>query len=324
MYTLCAASGGTHYHVAGDDETLSFCPLQYLDRSSDRAWACEWIDQICGLNGLVTTADQRNKISEAIKSLHEGKHTTLSDFVSTVQDKAIRQVLHEYTLAGSMKHLFDADQDTLGLDSLTVFEVEELMSLAPKYGLPILLYLFRRIERSLRGNPAAIILDEAWLMLDHPVFREKIKEWLRVMRKANCVVIMATQSVSDATNSGIVDILKDSTATKIFLPNPNAHDADSGALYRRFGLNEREIEIIAGATPKKEYYGRTDDHQRLFDLALGPLALPFVGVSDKESVAQVKRCQKEFKDEWVNQWLRIRGVSTSVGKQKGDQVLCNS
>ena len=72
QYTYCKAAGGTHYHVAGDDETLSFCPLQYLDRPADRAWAWEWLDQICGLNGLQTTADQRNKISEAISSMHDG------------------------------------------------------------------------------------------------------------------------------------------------------------------------------------------------------------------------------------------------------------
>ena len=82
--------------------------------------------------------------------------------------------MHEYTMAGSMRHLFDAQEDTLGMDSFTVFEIEELMSLAPKYGLPILFYLFRRIERALHGNPAAIVLDEAWLMLAHPVFRAKI------------------------------------------------------------------------------------------------------------------------------------------------------
>ena len=221
-----------------------------------------------------------------------------------------------------MRHLFDADHDNLGLSNFTVFEVEELMNLAPKYGLPILLYLFRRIERALRGQPAAIVLDECWLMLSHPVFRDKIKEWLRIMRKANVAVVLATQSLSDAVNSGIVDIIKDSCATKILLPNPNARDVDGGALYQRFGLNDREIEIIAGAIPKREYYLRTDEHQRLIDLALGPLALAFVGVSDKESVAQVKRCQEEFGDEWVDVWLGRRGLSLGVGKQK-ELVECN-
>ena len=309
MYTYCKAAGGTHYNIAGDDDTLSFCPLQYLDSEGDRSWAAEWLEQICALNGLVVTPAQRNEIARSIKSLHQRKHTSLTDFCSTVQDTAIREVLNEYTLEGSKGRLFDAEEDTLGLEAFTVFEIEELMNLAPKYGLPILLYLFRRIERSLRGQPAAIFLDEAWLMLGHPVFKDKIKEWLRVLRKANCLVLMATQSLSDAVNSGVLDIIKDSTASKILLPNPNAKDEDGGALYRRFGLNDREIEIIAGATPKRDYYFKTDEHQRIIDLALGPLALAFVGVSDKQSVTEVKRCQEHFGAGWVDEWLRRRGLS---------------
>jgi type IV secretion system protein VirB4 len=165
MYTYCTAAGGTHYNVAADNEALCFCPLQYLENGSDRSWAAEWLEQIFALNGMTVTPGQRNEIGRSISSLHRLRHASLTDFCSTIQDNAIREVLNEYTLAGSKGHLFDARKDTLGLDALTVFEVEELMNLSPKYGLPILLYLFRRIERSLHGQPAAIFLDEAWLML---------------------------------------------------------------------------------------------------------------------------------------------------------------
>ena len=85
--------------------------------------------------------------------------------------------------------------------------------LGEKYALPVLLYLFRRIERliaSQRGKPSVIVLDEAWLMLAHPAFREKIREWLKTMRKANCAVVMATQSLSDAGRSGILDVIAES------------------------------------------------------------------------------------------------------------------
>jgi len=76
-------------------------------------------------------------------------------------------------------------------------------------------------------------------------------------------------------------------------------------------LNDREIEIVSGATPKRQYYYKTDEHQRIFDLALGPLALAFVGVSDKESVSQVKKCQQQFGDDWVDEWLKRRGLAMS-------------
>jgi type IV secretion system protein VirB4 len=321
MYTLCKATGGTHYNVAGDDEALSFCPLQYLEKRTDRAWAREWIEQICALNGLQVNPGQRNEIAGAIESMHASGHTTLSDFVTSVQDEEIRQVLKEYTIAGSMGHLFDAKEDTLGLDAFTVFEIEELMNLGEKYGLPILLYLFRRIERSLHGQPAAIFLDEAWIMLGHPVFREKIREWLKVMRKANCLVLMATQSLSDSINSGILDVIIESTATKIFLPNAYAREEETAAVYRRFGLNERQIEIIGGAVPKRDYYYVSERGRRLYELALGPVALAFVGVSDKDTVAEVKKCEERFGDQWVNEWLARRGLKLDEqeGGRNGDR-----
>jgi type IV secretion system protein TrbE len=321
MYTLCKAAGGTHYNVAGDDETLSFCPLQYLESRNDRAWAREWIENICSLNGLKVSPAHRNEIAGAIESMHSSGHTTLSDFVTTVQEEEIRLVLKEYTIAGSMGHIFDAKEDTLGLDSFTVFEVEELMNLSPKYGLPVLLYLFRRIERSLHGEPAAIFLDEAWVMLGHAVFRDKIREWLKVMRKANCLVLMATQSLSDSISSGILDVIIESTATKIFLPNAYAREEETAAVYRRFGLNERQIEIIGGATPRRDYYLTCDKGRRLYELALGPLALAFVGVSNKDTVAEVRKCEERFGKEWADEWLARRGISLNqyVSEQEGAQ-----
>jgi type IV secretion system protein VirB4 len=308
IYPLTVAIGGKHFRVAADDEQLAFCPLQFLETKSDRAWAMEWIDTTLALNGVTTDASQRNEIGNTIINMYRSGAKTLSEFSVTIQNEAIREAIKQYTVDGAMGHLLDAEEDGLSLSDFIVFEIEELMYLGEKYALPVLLYLFRRIERSLHGQPAAIILDEAWLMLGHPVFREKIREWLKVMRKANCLVLMATQSLSDAANSGILDVIVESTATKIFLPNVYARDEDTSALYRRMGLNERQIEILATAIPKRQYYYVSELGRRLYDLALGRLALAFVGASDKESIAAIKALEAKHGKDWVHEWLRSRGL----------------
>lgn len=315
MYPLAAGirattkgRGANHFSVASDDETLAFCPLQNLKTKSDRAWAMEWIDTILALNGLQTTAAQRNEIASALANMHASGAKTLSEFSVTIQDEHIRDTIRQYTIDGSMGHLLDAEQDGLSLTAFTVFEIEDLMNLGEKYALPVLLYLFRRVELALRGQPAAIILDEAWLMLGHPVFREKIREWLKVLRKANCLVLMATQSLSDAANSGIMDVLVESCATKIFLPNAHARDDDASQLYKRMGLNSRQIEILARAIPKREYYYQSEKGRRLYELALGPLTLAFVGASDKESIQLIKAMENRFGHDWVKYWLADRDI----------------
>jgi type IV secretion system protein VirB4 len=309
MYPLAKATGGKHFTVAADDDKLAFCPLQFLETKSDRAWAMEWIDTILALNKVETTPGQRNEIGNAIMSMNASGARTLSEFSVTIQDEVIREAIKQYTVDGTMGHLLDAEEDGLSLTDFTVFEIEELMNLGEKYALPTLLYLFRRIERALHGQPAVIILDEAWLMLGHPAFRAKIREWLKVLRKANCLVLMATQSLSDAANSGILDVIVESTATKIFLPNVYARDEDTAALYRRMGLNARQIEILATAIPKRQYYYVSENGRRLYDLALGPLALSFVGASDKESIATIKTLEAKFGDNWVHEWLAGRGLN---------------
>ncbi len=308
LYPLVKACGGLHFDVGGDDETLAFCPLQFLDGKSDRAWAMEWIDAMLALNGVQTTPAQRNEIGNAILSMHSSGATTLSEFVLMIQDESIREALKVYTADGAMGHLLDASIDGLRLSDFAVFEIEDLLNLGDKFVLPVLLYLFRRIETALKGQPAAIILDEAWLMLGHPVFRAKIREWLKVLRKSNCLVIMATQSLSDAANSGILDVIVESTATKIFLPNPFARDDDAMVLYRRMGLNSRQIEILATAVQKRHYYYMSDKGRRLYDLALGPLALAFIGSTDKESLATIRTLEARHGNAWVDEWLALKGL----------------
>jgi type IV secretion/conjugal transfer VirB4 family ATPase len=308
MYPLTAAVGGRHFTVASDDSRLAFCPLQFLETKGDRAWAMEWIDTILALNGVETSPAQRNEIGNAVMSMHQSGARTLSEFTVTIQDEQIREALRQYTIDGMMGHLLDAEEDGLALADFTCFEIEELMNLGEKFALPVLLYLFRRIECSLKGQPAAILLDEAWIMLGHPVFRDKIREWLKAFAKKNCLVLLATQSLSDAANSGILDVIVESTATKIFLPNVYARDEETAALYRRMGLNNRQIEILATAIPKRQYYCVSEAGRRLYELALGPLALAFVGATDKESIATIQHLETKYGDQWVYHWLSSRGL----------------
>ncbi|HFQ7240074.1 TPA: conjugal transfer protein TrbE [Legionella pneumophila] len=308
MYPTCKATGGEHYTIADKDSKLAFAPLQFLESKADRAWAMEWIDTILALNGLDTTPAQRNEVGYAIISMYQSGSKTLSEFVMTIQDEHIRQTLKQYTIDGLMGHLLDAECDGLGLSSFMTFEIEHLMGLGEKFALPVLLYLFRRIETSLDGRPTLILLDEAWLMLAHPVFKNKIAEWLDSMAKKNCAVFMATQHLSHAAKSGILDIIVESTATKIFLPNLYARDPETCVIYERMGLNPRQIDIIAQAQPKRDYYYVSEKGQRLYQLALGSMALAFVGATDPDSIARMKQLELKYGDGWVSQWLTEKGI----------------
>jgi len=309
LFPLCLAVGGTH-HELGKDTKLAFAPLQHIDDPEDRVWAEGWLADLLELQGLVVTPAHRNSIHAAMGLLagNPRQMRSISDFVNLVQDSSIKEALQHYTRHGAMGHLLDASSDTLDMSSFLVFEIEELMNMGEKNLVPVLLYIFRRIERALKGQPAMILLDEAWVMLGHKLFRSKVREWLKVMRKANCAVVMATQSLSDAKHSEIMDVLAESCLTKAFLANYAARESTQAELYSNMGLNDRQIGIVANARPKRDYLICTPEGQRLIQLAIQPESLAFLGSSDKESIARIKQLHETYGTAWPEKWIEERAA----------------
>jgi type IV secretion/conjugal transfer VirB4 family ATPase len=314
LMPLTLGAGGQHYDVgAGEEDSgLSFCPLADLASDTDRAWASEWIETLVAMQGVVILPEHRNAIARQIGLMAGAQGRSMSDFVSGVQSREIKDALTHYTVDGPMGQLLDAEADGLSLGMFQTFEVEQLMTMGERNLVPVLLYLFRRIEKRLTGAPSLIVLDEAWLMLGHPTFRDKIREWLKVLRKANCAVVLATQSISDAERSGIIDVLKESCPTKICLPNGAAREPGTREFYERIGFNARQIEIVATARPKRDYYVASPEGRRLFDMSLGPIALSFAGASGKADLKRVRELYDSLGADWAAEWLQERGVTVDL------------
>ena len=157
------------------------------------------------------------------------------------------QILYQIVLS----ILFDNPEDLTNFDSAKVFGIEMSHILDDSKSLaPTLLYLFHLINNSLDGSPTMIVLDEAWALIDNPIFAPKIKNWLKVLRKFNAFVIFATQSVEDAAKSTISDTLVQQTSSQIFLPNLKATD-----VYKEvFMLSSREFNLVKSTDPSSRFF----------------------------------------------------------------------
>src|ERR1700692_2443840 len=144
---------------------------------------------------------QRNLIAEGVENLRISPTRSLTELRTNVQDEAVQAALQHYTLGGPLGQLLDAEADSLGDGRFLTFETEHLLQLDEKAVLPVLLYLFRQIEKRLDGSPTLIILDEAWVFLQNEQFSDFIKTMLKTYRRRNGGVVMATQSISDVMSS---------------------------------------------------------------------------------------------------------------------------
>ncbi|MFD0849528.1 conjugal transfer protein TrbE [Sphingosinicella xenopeptidilytica] len=311
------ACGGAHHALGLDGEdgeggrAIAFQPLRHITQAGERAWAAEWIGALLAHEKVLVTPEVKDAVWSALTNLATARQEerTLTGLTLLLQSAPLRSALAPYTLEGAFGCLLDAAEDDLRVADVQCFETEALMGRSGVVA-PVLSYLFHRLEARFTGRPTLLILDEAWVFLDHPLFAARIREWLKVLRKKNVSVVFATQSLADITDSAIAPAIIESCPQRIFLPNDRAIEPQGQAAYVRFGLNQRQIELVSRAVPKRQYYLQSARGNRLFELGLGPIALALCGASDPESQKRIDAVLAEHgSGDFAAHFLRASGLN---------------
>ncbi|MGN6595275.1 conjugal transfer protein TrbE [Sphingopyxis terrae] len=300
---------GGALHEAGSSGAVALQPLARIDEAAERAWAAEWLAALLVGEGVKVDPAAKAHIWSALTSLATAPacERTLTGLAVLLQSQELKLALAPYLVGGPWGRLLDAEAEHLGNARVQALETEGLVGASS--AATVLSYLFHRIEGKLDGSPTLIIIDEGWLILDQTAFAAQLREWLKTLRKKNASVIFATQSLADIEGSSIAPAIIESCPTRIFLPNDRAAEPQIARVYERFGLNDRQIEILSRATPKRDYYCQSRRGNRLFELGLGEIALAFTAASSKSDQVRIgELIAAHGQQQFAAAWLRRRGL----------------
>lgn len=286
--SITMASGGVYVEPGAQD--VAFQPLRDLETEVDRAWAAEFIKLLLDMQGIKTDATMSDAISTALKQIRDEKEpdsrtlTTFQQYVNYTNPLTgindIRVGVQPYTINGEYGHIFDAANTNIALKKWVMIEMGTLMKMGKNAVTPALFFLFRFIEKIYTlpdglptGDPTLLILDEAWVFLDNPFFAKKIEEWLVTLRKKNVFCVFATQEVAKACKSSISTTIVSQCLTKIYLADTNASSAVVAEYYRYFGLEDNEIAALSRARMKRDYFYKSPNGARMFELDLDAFQL---------------------------------------------------
>ena len=308
------AMGGDWHDLGGRltesaDGSVSLQPLARIEQTQDRAWAADWIVAILQREGVTITPEAKEHIWTALSSLASApiEERTITGLSVLLQSNDLKLAIQPYCVGGPYGRLLDAEAENLGDASVLAFETEGLLDTGAAPA--VLAYLFHRIADRLDGRPTMIVIDEGWLALGDPAFSKQLAEWLVTLRKKNASVVFATQSLAQLEKSTIAPAIIESCPTRLLLPNDRAVEPQITAIYRRFGLNDRQIEILARAIPKRDYYCQSRRGNRLFELGLSEVGLALCAASSKSDQALIADILTERgRDGFLAAWLTARGV----------------
>lgn len=240
------AMGGRYYPLK-NGVASGFNPFQLEPTPNNLTFLETLIKQLVKHEGLPLTPRQEREISEAIKGVMgaakpKRRIGALLEFLDPTDDEGLHIRLSRWCRGGALGWLFDNTEDTLVLDNCTMvgFDVTEFLD-NDETRTPTIMYLFHRIESLIDGRRIPIFMDEFWKLLDDPAFEDLAENKLVTIRKQDGFLVMFTQSPKQVLKSDIAFAIIGQTATKIFLPNP---EADYEDYVEGFKLTQREYEIV--------------------------------------------------------------------------------
>lgn len=309
LFAITKACNGNHYDIA-EDKTLQFCPLALVEDNASKSWAIEYILGLIEMQGQSVNSQQKQMLVIAINSIVQQKNRSLSELLPHIQDENIKLALKQYTKHGSLGGILDGSYNSINPNNITTFELQALLNMGEKNIIAVMTFLFYWIEKQLDNSPSLIVLDECWIILIRSWFKDKFLEWLKTLRKMNCAVVFATQSLSDFTdNAKTFSNILEACATKIFLPNSNAMQKGTDKLiglyelYTSFGLNNAQISIIQNAIPKQEYFISSKLGSRLISFELQNTAKLFCG-SGIDKVPYIKELINKYPSNWQDVYMQ--------------------
>jgi type IV secretion system protein VirB4 len=248
-----------------------------------------------------------------LRDLRESRTRTLSTFRLKAQSHEVREALEPYTLDGPYASLFDAERSPLRDGSrFSVVEMEAVLGLRDAAVVPLVLHLFDELERRMSGAPTLLAVEELGGYLERPVFARRLQRYLLELRKRNAGLVLVHQNVAGLLESPLRAAVLD-VPTRIYLPNPAAQEPAVAEAYRAMGLNDRQIEVVARAVPKRDYYVVTPRGSRRFQLDLSPGALAVLGLAGPTAREVVADARERWGAGWPGAYLADLGHEELAG-----------
>jgi type IV secretion system protein TrbE len=193
---------------------------------------------------------EERRLWDAIERTYvlEPEQRTISNFANIVGE--LKERLHRWTRGGQYGFLFDNAHDTLSFSRFQTFNFHGWDD-SPEVLEPLLFYVLHRASVEITdpaklGTFKIFLLDEAWLFIKNETIRDYVVQAQKTWRKHNAAMVLATQSIKELEESGMLAIVSESCPTKIFLANPEMNRD----VYREaFHLNDTELDLIGGLVP---------------------------------------------------------------------------
>ncbi|WP_299496340.1 hypothetical protein [uncultured Shewanella sp.] len=243
---------GGEYFVVREGVDTGLNPFQLDDTPTLRSFLNNLVCRIGADEKGLITADDELIIKNAINALmvNELHQRGISTLLQSIPPSDLKIRLSKWSRDDGGKFGWCLDSpintfnpsimDRVGFDATMLLEVDGSGKAHPASEAILGVLFFLKDLMQQEGRLMMTMVEEFWMPANFPLTQVQMKRILKAGRLKNEFMVLGSQSPEDAINCEIFPAIVQQTATKIFLPNPDAeYDA-----YQRCNLTKGEFDKV--------------------------------------------------------------------------------
>ncbi len=242
--TFIRSIGGHYYDLANPESDHSLSPLSLPDKKTNREFLTLWLTTLLDPTGKMVDANMRSyfvSIIDYLYTLPQEERTlqNIAEHIRTARPD-IADRLSPWHSDGERAFYFDhASESVQPKNGIIGFNVNALID-HPSLLVPVTSYLIHRITMTMDGTPAILFLDEAWRILNTPLFAPRVKAWMQYLTAKNALGIFATELVEQTAEYNFSKEIITNVSTQIYMPDEDPDNAYQDI----FGLDDEEFAYL--------------------------------------------------------------------------------
>ncbi|MBK3786060.1 transporter [Paraburkholderia aspalathi] len=271
MQIFIESSGGLYYSLRAGEPT-GLAPFGLPDTPKNREFLVDLVGA-CGrdVDGTLSASDEK-KIKDAVDTVYQiervedRRFSRLLESIPYTGENSLAARLAKWCHSEGGRFAWVLDNAPDAMVDVTKarrvgFDVTDFLKADYPPTEPVLAYLLHLKDlMQARGGLLATIVEEFWLAATYPTTQKMMLKVLKTGRKADEFMILVSQSPEDAINCPVFAAIRDQTATKIYLPNPDA----SIESYRPLNLTDREFRELKALSKQSRTFLIKQSNQSAF------------------------------------------------------------
>ncbi len=269
---------GSYLHIGLEHRAFTINPFALEPTKEHLHFLYTFVRVLIESSGQYTlTLHDARDLYEQIQNLyaidaHNRRLFTLRNILS----RTLADHLTPWVQGGPYAELFDHSEDSLTCADCQYFDFEGLERY-PQMLEPLLFYVLHRAsgivyDPALRETLKVFAIDEAWRFLKNATIKEYVAAALKTWRKRNALMLLAMQSAEDLRRVELLRTAVESAPSVFLLANPGM---DRAAYRELFGLNDLELDSVAGLAPRREIFLKRTTFSKVLRLDVDPESAAF-------------------------------------------------